>query len=162
MGRAQRKGEDKAARAGRWRRPFDFPFFPPEDAIASRAHDAGADVVLAELVAEGDQQSGRAGALVTAAALAIATAAVTRVAAGLADWQYAITLVFAGGGLAAALIAQVTRVGALSVGLAAEPEDVRHAYWAVRRRAFWLELATWTVGVALALVALFALSLAST
>ncbi len=162
MARAQRKGQNKATRAGRHRLPFEFPFFPPPEDIVARANSIGADAVLAELVAEGDQQSMRGGGLVTAAAFAIATSAVVRVAAGLADWQYVGTLLFAGVGLAAALVAQVTRAGALSVGLAADADDVKHAYWAVRRKAFWLELATWTVGSALAAVALFALTLAPT
>jgi hypothetical protein len=71
--------------------------------------------------------------------------------------------VFAAGASAAAfasaLTTQVIRVGKLSIGLEARLADVDHAYGAVRGRASWLELATWAVSAALALLVAFALTL---
>jgi hypothetical protein len=142
----------------RRRHPFDFPFFPAEPEIEKRAEAGEVDALLAEFAAEGDQQSARANALFTAGSFALAGAAVVRAAVGMERWQYGIVIFLAAAGIITSLVAQVTRVGKLAVGFDAEVADVLHSYSAVRRRARWLEVATWTVGLTLALLALFVLT----
>jgi len=143
----------------RVRRPFDYPYFPPRDDVRERATQVGFEAVLAELVAESDQQTARANALLTAAVFALATTTVLGAAAGLGRWQYAVTVTVAGVAFASALTTQVIRVGKRSIALEAELTDVDHAYSAVSRKARWLEAATWMVSIALVLLAAFALTL---
>jgi hypothetical protein len=158
MAKRERAPSSKPSRVAKRRRPFDFPFFPPEGLIEERAKAGDADELLSEFVAEGDQQSARANALFTAASFGLAGAAIVRAAVGMERWQYGIVVGFAALGIATSLVAQVTRVGKLGIGLNADADDVLHSYWAVHRRARWLEAATWAVASTLALLALFVLT----
>lgn len=157
MALSQTRPHSKEERVGRRRRPFDFPFFPASAEIKARAESGEVVQLLAELAAEGDQQSTRAGGLFTAAVFALAAAAIVRASVGLERWQYGVVVLLAGVGIGTSLVAQVTRVGKLAIGLEAETTDVMHSYWAVRRKARWLEAATWSVAATLFLLALFVL-----